>query len=238
MKFTRNQYQHQQKQINGQQFTILGFEPNGQIQISTKGKTQTVTPEVLLYSDYRYADTVHSSQGQTANYCLYAAGSGNSLTVGRESFYVAASRARQEFTVYTGSARDLGVAILQSRGQENALPLVTRKTSAPVSHPREAEFKLLVAAKYLVEHQGKDYGSNSAEKVYQSSDGTEIRRTSNSLTITQGDRELEFNHHNTTVNNTFPWSQIESQIEARTAEVEQHQQLISKKQTQEWSISR
>ncbi|MGK7953525.1 MAG: MobF family relaxase, partial [Xenococcaceae cyanobacterium] len=60
MKFTRNHYQNQQKQINGQKFTILGFESNGQIQISTKGKTQTVSPGVLLYSDYRYADTVHS----------------------------------------------------------------------------------------------------------------------------------------------------------------------------------
>ena len=86
MKFTRNHYQNQQKQINGQQFTVLGINTNGQIEIKTKGKTQTVNPDVLLYSDYRYVDTVHSSQGKTAQYCIYAASSDNSLTVGRESF--------------------------------------------------------------------------------------------------------------------------------------------------------
>ena len=60
--------------------------PKGQIEIKTKGKTQTVNPDALLYSDYRYVDTVHSSQGKTAHYCIYAAGSGKSLTVGKESF--------------------------------------------------------------------------------------------------------------------------------------------------------
>ena len=100
MKFTRNHYQNQQKQINGQMFTVIGFESNGQIKISTKGQIQTLSPDLLLYSDYRYADTVHSSQGKTAQYCIYAAGSGNSLTVGRESFYLAASRCKQKITVY------------------------------------------------------------------------------------------------------------------------------------------
>lgn len=124
MKFTRNHYHNQQKQINEQQFTVLGLEENGQITIQTKGKTQTVNPDALLYSDYRYVDTVHSSQGKTANYCIYAAGSGNSLTVGKESFYVAASRAKQEFQVYTASTKALGISVEKSRTQENALSLI------------------------------------------------------------------------------------------------------------------
>ena len=111
MKFTRNYYQNGKKQINGQQFTVLDFTPKGQIEIKTKGKTQTVNPDALLYSDYRYVDTVHSSQGKTANYCIYAAGSGKSLTIGKESFYVAASKAKQEFKVYTASTKALGLLI-------------------------------------------------------------------------------------------------------------------------------
>ena len=99
MKFTRNHYQNKQKQINGQQFEVMGFDKGGQIEIKTKGKTQIVHPDALLYSDYRYVDTVHGSQGKTADYCIYAAGSGKSLTVGKESFYVAASRAKHEFKV-------------------------------------------------------------------------------------------------------------------------------------------
>ncbi len=231
MKFTRNQYQNKQKQINGQPFTVIGFKDNGQIIIQTKGKNQIVNPDVLLYSDYRYADTVHSSQGKTANYCIYAAGSGNSLTVGKESFYVAASRARYEFTVYTANTKSLGLSVTKSRAQENALPLVMKQKPS-----RQEEFKLLIAAKYLIEHQGKLNPQNPQEKIYKAFDGTEIRRSKDYLTITQQDKELSFNRDNTTINNTFSATQINHQIKARTNEMQQHLKLNQTK-TQNWSIS-
>ncbi len=239
MKFTRNQYQDKQKQINGQRFTVLRFEDNGQIIIQTKGKTQTLTPDLLLYSDYRYADTVHSSQGKTANYCIYAAGSGNSLTVGKESFYVAASRARQEFTVYTANSKALGVSIQQSRTKENALPLITQPKLTPQSSSlsRSSEFKLLVAAKYLIEYQGKFNPQNPQEKIYQSLDGTEIRRDKSYLTITQQGKELKFNRDNSVISNSFSTTQINHQIKARTNEMQQHLKLTQTK-AHTWSISR
>ncbi len=46
------------------------------------------------------------------------------MTIGRESFYVAASRARQEFVVYTANTQDLGVTVQISRANENAKDLV------------------------------------------------------------------------------------------------------------------
>ncbi len=49
MKFTRNHYHNQQKQTNAQQFSVLGFNTNGQIKIQTKGKTQTVNPDALNF---------------------------------------------------------------------------------------------------------------------------------------------------------------------------------------------
>ena len=229
MKFTRNQYQDKLKPINGQQFTILGFQDSGQIVIKTKGKTQAITPESLLYSDYRYVDTIHSSRGKTANYCIYAASEGNSLAGERESFSVAASRARKEFTVYTASSQALGVSVTKSRGQENTFSLVSQQKPS-----RNAEFKLLVAARYLVEQQGKLNSSKPLAKIYQSLDGTTIKRTKNSLTITQGNRELQFDSNNATVKNTFSALEIESQIKVRTNEMQQHLQL---NQTQEWLIS-
>jgi conjugative relaxase-like TrwC/TraI family protein len=198
MKFTRNNYQNQQKQINGQQFTVLGFNNNGQIKIQTKGKTQTVNPDALLYSDYRYVDTVHGSQGKTANYCIYAAGAGKSLTVGKESFYVAASRAKHEFKVYTASTKALGLSVEKSRGQENALSLVMKQQlNQQLSTPsREQEFKLLVAAKYLVEQVGNLDPQHLHLKSYRASDGTEIKRDRDSLTITHQGQELKFDRDN------------------------------------------
>ena len=129
MRFTKNLCSQSHQQLNGQRFTVSGLTPNGQIAIQTKGKTLEVSPSQLLHSDYRYADTVHSSQGQTADYCIYSASPAKSLTIGRESFYVAASRARQEFVVYTASAQDLGVTIQISRANENALDLVPDSVS-------------------------------------------------------------------------------------------------------------
>jgi ATP-dependent exoDNAse (exonuclease V) alpha subunit len=239
MKFTRNHYQNQTKQINGQQFAVLGFNNNGQIKIQTKGKTQTVNPDALLYSDYRYVDTVHGSQGKTANYCIYAAGAGKSLTVGKESFYVAASRAKHEFKVYTASTKALGLSIEKSRGQENALSLVMKQQlNQQLSTPsREQEFKLLVAAKYLVEQAGNLDPQHLHVKSYRASDGTEIKRDKGSLTITHQGKELKFNQDNATVNNTFSATHLEQQIQARSKQVQQHLQL-TRTQTQSRTIGR
>ena len=129
MRITKNIRNQEQNQLNGQRFTIEGVTEDGQVVIQTKGKTQTLAPNQLLHSDYRYVDTVHSSQGQTANYCIYAASAAKSLTVGRESFYVAASRAKQEFVVYTANAQDLGVTVQISRANENAIALVNTEVS-------------------------------------------------------------------------------------------------------------
>ncbi len=225
MKFTRNHYHNQKKQINGQQFTVLGFKTNGQIEIKTKGKTQTVHSDALLYSDYRYVDTVHSSQGKTANYCIYAAGSGKSLTVGKESFYVAASRAKQEFKVYTASTKALGLSIEKSRGQENALNLIMKQKldrQLSTTSTREQEFKLLVSAKYLVESQEVLNPDNFHIKNYKSADGTEIKRDKNSLSITYQGKQLVFNRDNSTVRNTFTVTEIDRQIQARNNEMQQH----------------
>ena len=124
MRFTKNIRKDDYKQLNGQRFTVEGITEDGQITISSNGKTQDISIERLLHSDYSYVDTVHSSQGQTADYCIYSAANAKSMTIGRESFYVAASRARQEFVVYTANTQDLGVTVQISRANENAFDLV------------------------------------------------------------------------------------------------------------------
>ena len=159
--------------------------------------------------------------------------------MGKESFYVAASRARQEFTVYTANSKALGVSIQQSRTKENALPLITQPKLTPQSSSlsRSSEFKLLVAAKYLIEYQGKFNPQNPQEKIYQSLDGTEIRRDKSYLTITQQGKELKFNRDNSVISNSFSTTQINHQIKARTNEMQQHLKLTQTK-AHTWSISR
>ena len=135
MRFTKNIRNSDYKQLNGQRFTVLGITDDGQIEITSLGKTQNISVERLLHSDYSYVDTVHSSQGQTADCCIYSAANAKSKTIGRESFYVAASRAKQEFVVYTKNAVDLGVTIQLSRKNENAHDLVS-SNDLPKNHEK------------------------------------------------------------------------------------------------------
>ena len=141
MRFTKNIRNLSYKQLNGQRFTVLGITDDGQIEINSLSKTQKMKAERLLHSDYSYVDTVHSSQGQTADYCIYSAANAKSKTIGKESFYVAASRAKQEFVVYTKNAVDLGVTIQLSRKNENAHELVPDRVHRTDSamHERERE---------------------------------------------------------------------------------------------------
>ncbi|MEN9517424.1 MAG: hypothetical protein RLZZ381_12 [Cyanobacteriota bacterium] len=137
MRFTKNIRDSDHKQLNGQRFTVRGITPDGQIEITSLGKTQNISVARLLHSDYSYVDTVHSSQGQTADYCIYSAASAKSKTIGRESFYVAASRAKQEFLVYTKNAIDLGVTIQLSRKNENAHELA--QSSEPPKNQEKSQ---------------------------------------------------------------------------------------------------
>ena len=129
MRFTKNIRSSDYKQLNGQRFTVQGITDDGHIEITSLGKTQNISVERLLHSDYSYVDTVHSSQGQTADYCIYSAANAKSKTIGKESFYVAASRAKQEFVIYTKNAADLGVTIQLSRKNENAHDLASSNDS-------------------------------------------------------------------------------------------------------------
>ena len=170
MRFTKNIRNSDYKQLNGQRFAVKGLTEDGQIEITSLGKTKNIAPERLLHSDYSYVDTVHSSQGQTADYCIYSAANAKSKTIGRESFYVAASRARQEFVVYTKDAVDLGVTIQLSRQNENAHELVQSKDlSKSLEKSRELAQRLKELKQELQKsHLSPDVTKTPAESNHES----------------------------------------------------------------------
>jgi hypothetical protein len=164
MRFTKNIRNSDHKQLNGQRFTVLSVTPDGQIEITSKGKTQKISVARLLHSDYSYVDTVHSSQGQTADYCIYSAAIAQSKTIGRESFYVAASRAKQEFVVYTKNAIDLGVTIQLSRKNENAHELV-QSSDSPKNQEKSQELDRQQTTKTKSEPTNQLSQLNDAELI-------------------------------------------------------------------------
>lgn len=138
MRFTAGVKDHngKQLQVNGQRFRVEAVDPQTQrIEISTKGKRLTLTPQDLRHSDYRWISTVHSLQGATAQYAIFAVGQGNGALLSRESWYVAASRAKLEFAVYCGDKTQLRESIQISKAQRPALELIYPSISTPTSEP-------------------------------------------------------------------------------------------------------
>ncbi len=138
MRFTAGLKDHngRQVQVNGQKFRVEAIDPQTQtIEISTKGKRLTVTPESLKHTDYRWISTVHSLQGATAQYGIFAAGQGSGALLSRESWYVATSRAKLEFAVYCGDKAKLLESIQVSKAQRPAIDLIHSPTPTPTSDP-------------------------------------------------------------------------------------------------------
>ncbi len=113
--WTRND--RTQGRRNGQGFTIEGLDTRGKAIIrDAEGKTAFIDLSGRQFVDYALVSTTYASQGKTADRVLAAL----DQTTGKESFYVAASRARQAFVIYTTDEAELRKLATQSRANENA----------------------------------------------------------------------------------------------------------------------
>jgi conjugative relaxase-like TrwC/TraI family protein len=96
LRWTRND--RQQGRRNGQQFTVEAIDAVGMAQLRyDDGKGEQVDLRGNQYVDYALVSTTYSSQGKTSDRVLAVMDG----YVSRESFYVAASRARHNLILYT-----------------------------------------------------------------------------------------------------------------------------------------
>lgn len=115
LRWTRNERTKARR--NGQQFVIEAIDENGQaIARYSDGTTEFIDLRGRQFADYSLVATTYSSQGKTADRVLVALG----RSTGKESFYVAASRAKHELTIYTTDEAELRRLAEQSRANENA----------------------------------------------------------------------------------------------------------------------
>lgn len=222
-----------QLQVNGQRFRIEAIDLLSQtVEISTKGKQFTVTPEDLLHSDYRWISTVHSIQGATAQYAIFAAGQGNGALLSKESWYVAASRAKLEFTVYCGDKARLRESIQDSKAQIPAIELIQSKPSDPIAKPVSSpRLELLPAQFQILTDQLLAH-----EAVYQEQ-GLRIERSGGQLTVLSEGNSIDLqkpenlasivNHLQALLQQDLPLSLYEEFIEAARLEKSiQHQATL------------
>ena len=118
--------------INGDTARITDIDtPRGTVTLSfANGRSVRLDRNAPLTLDYGYCSTVHSSQGQTCERVMLEADS-HSLTSGKNTFYVAISRAREKAMIYTDDREMLPLAMGREMVKESALDL---KRSHSASH--------------------------------------------------------------------------------------------------------
>ncbi|QLE59714.1 MobF family relaxase [Nostoc sp. TCL26-01] len=113
---------------NGQEFTVIAISYAGRSAIAlgtaeikySDGHTESISLLQAQNLDYALVSTTYSSQGKTADRVLISA----DFTIGQESFYVAASRAKHELKIYTEDPTRLLELAQESKAKENALELL------------------------------------------------------------------------------------------------------------------
>ncbi|HEY9782482.1 MAG TPA: MobF family relaxase, partial [Leptolyngbyaceae cyanobacterium] len=106
--------------VNGAEVTVSAINGNVVEVVDKEGLKQIVDLDKPQHLDHAIVRTTYSSQGESAERVLVAADS----TMGKESFYVAASRARYDLRFYTCDENKLLEWALSSRAQENPLELI------------------------------------------------------------------------------------------------------------------
>jgi conjugative relaxase-like TrwC/TraI family protein len=81
--------------------------------------------------EHAYASTVHAAQGKTADRVLVHFDTKHEKTIGAESFYVAASRARHEARLYVDDLTKVVLAVGRSQQKQYGLEALESHTSAP-----------------------------------------------------------------------------------------------------------
>jgi ATP-dependent exoDNAse (exonuclease V) alpha subunit len=127
-KFTKND--RSLNVLNGQEFIVKELREDGSFLVTTKGRDKVYSAKELFHSDHNYVSTVYGSQGKTAKYVLYDADSYRALSIGKEAYYVAVSRGKEEVVIYASNPQALGIQIKESRANENALELLEPQAQA------------------------------------------------------------------------------------------------------------
>jgi ATP-dependent exoDNAse (exonuclease V) alpha subunit len=88
---------------NGMTGTLKHIDEKGalHIKLDFSGKTLRFNQSEYNYLDHGYVSTVHKSQGMTAKDVIFVASTENPQLNNTESFYVAATRAKSSFQLFT-----------------------------------------------------------------------------------------------------------------------------------------
>jgi conjugative relaxase-like TrwC/TraI family protein len=108
---------------NGDIFTVEGFTKEGDIRLE-KGR---LLPKDWGHLSLGYVDTSYASQGKTVDRVFIATGNESLPAVGRQQWYVSASRGREMAKVYVEDKREVRGAIARAGERLSAVELTKTK---------------------------------------------------------------------------------------------------------------
>ncbi len=130
IRFTKNVKELEIK--NGEKATILKIDSDKQeVHVQIAGKENKIMKmEDLKHSDHAYCITVHASQGMTCEKVFINFDTNKKELLGKESLYVAISRAKIESTIYTDNKKELPEFLNKSMAQQSALEAIEKHSAA------------------------------------------------------------------------------------------------------------
>ncbi|MDJ0592981.1 MAG: AAA family ATPase [Pleurocapsa sp. MO_226.B13] len=126
LKWTRNDTKLGRR--NGQEFNVIGINQNFATIQYDNGKRENINLNKPQNLDHALVSTTYSSQGKTANRVLVSATSDKTLS--KESFYVAASRAKFNLTIYSQDQEKLLARAQESQAKLNPLEVLEQQSKA------------------------------------------------------------------------------------------------------------
>jgi len=106
------------------------------VMVQGSQRTERLDLDTKQHWEHAYASTVHSAQGKTADRVLVHLDTKYEKTIGRESFYVAISRARHEAKLYVDDRSKVAVAIERSQQKQYAVEALERVSPAGQKYPQ------------------------------------------------------------------------------------------------------
>jgi len=124
---------------NGAMFAVAGFTQKGDIRL----QNGWILDKAYGHFTHGYVTTSHASQGKTVDHVLLCQSSQSWSATSREQFYVSASRARKNVTIYTDDKEALRESIQKSNDRLSATELLS---PASARHPIQERIRLQKAA--------------------------------------------------------------------------------------------
>ena len=117
IRFTRNSGGF----TNGQSATVERVDGKEVTLKLDSGERVVIDLDRQRHWDYSYATTIHASQGRTAEASAAHITTGSRAAFGEKSFYVAATRAREQTTIYTDDREKAALIAARPQQKESAL---------------------------------------------------------------------------------------------------------------------